>query len=142
MDLRGRSRRVGTAFAVALVAGSLFAAVVASQPVAAQSASVASVVPDRLFTDLVKLDRKLARLIHDERTKGLDVHQLRRRVDEIAGAKLAMVDQFFDQQVYGVKFSEVFTQLDSLDVDLQAAVSLEAFASPHHPFASPHEHIV
>src|SRR5437764_347201 len=128
--------------ASALIAGLLFAALVASQPVAAQSAHTASVVPGGLFTDLVKLDRKLAKLIHQERTKGLDVFELRRRVDEIAGAKLAMVDQFFDQQIYGVKLSEVFTQLDALDVDLQHVVSLEAFASQHHVFSSPHKNIV
>src|SRR5437588_743987 len=105
MDLgrpwRGRRRRVSVACAVALTAGVLLANLVASQPVAAQGAHLASVVPDGLFTDLVKLDRKLARLIHDERTKGLDVFELVRRVDVITRAKQAMVDQFFTQPVYG-----------------------------------------
>src|SRR5437763_1442221 len=83
-----------------------------------QSLAAASVVPEGLFTDLVKLDRKLARLIHEERTKGLDVHELARRVERIDHAKQAMVDQFFDQPVYGVKYSEVFSELDCLDRDL------------------------
>lgn len=137
-----RRRRLSAAFVMALIARALLAALVASQPANAQSAHSASVVPDGLFTDLVKLDRQLARLIHDERTKGLDVFELRRRVDEIAGAKLAMVDQFFAQPVYGVRFNEVFRKLDCLDVDLQHVVSLEAFASQRHVFSSPHENIV
>lgn len=73
----------------------------------------------------MKLDRKLAKLIHDERTKGLDTIQLRRRVDVIARAKLNMVDQFFAQLVYGVKFSEVFSQFDCLDITLENAVHIE-----------------
>src|SRR5947209_4110922 len=112
-----RRRRLAAAFATAVTAG-LFAAVVASQPVSAQTARAASFVPDGVFTDLVKLDRKLARLIHDERTKGLDVFELVRRVEVITRAKQAMVDQFFAQPVYGVKFSEVFRQLDCLDQHL------------------------
>jgi cell division protein FtsB len=136
-----RRRRARSAFTVPLIAASLLAALVAAQPVAAHSARVASVVPDGLFTDLVQLDRKLAKLIHDERTKGLDVHQLRQRVDLIARAKLGMVDQFFDQPVYGVRFNEVFRQLDCLDVSLENAVHIEE-GSAQHPFAGPNERIV
>src|SRR5437868_1310801 len=115
---RRRRRRVSAAFAVALIAGPLIAVLVVGQPASAQSARAASVVPNGLFADLVKLDRKLAKLIHEERTKGLDVVELARRVEVITRAKQAMVDQFFDQPVYGVKFSEVFRQLDCLDGDL------------------------
>ena len=76
------------------------------------------VVPDALFTDLVHIDRKLARLIHDER-EGLPFGQTTSRVHQIHRAKLRMVDQFFGQEVYGVKFSEVFDKLDCLDVLLE-----------------------
>src|SRR2546423_783972 len=103
-----RIRRLATAFATGLLAAAVLAGLVFSHPVVEGPARAASDVPEGLFTDLVQIDRKLAKLIHEERTKGLEPHQLRQRVDVIARAKLAMVDQFFDQQVYGVKFSEVF----------------------------------
>src|SRR5436305_583260 len=109
-----RIRRLATAFATGLLAAAVLAGLVLCQPVAGQPARGASVVPEGLLTELVKLDRKLAKLIHEERTKGLDVFELHRRVERINHAKQAMVDQFFDEPVYGVKFSEVFTQLDCL----------------------------
>ncbi|MHB8692577.1 MAG: hypothetical protein ACYDHH_15170 [Solirubrobacteraceae bacterium] len=43
------------------------------------------------------------------------------RKNAIEDAKLAMVDEFFSQLVYGVKFSEVFRQLDCLDANLAGA---------------------
>src|SRR5437764_1002351 len=117
-------RRFATAFATGVLAAAVLAGLVLSQPGAGQTARAASVVPEGLLTDLVKLDRKLAKLIHEERTKGLDVFELHRRVERITHAKQAMVDQFFDQPVYGVKYSEVFNQLDCLDRNLELGYGL------------------
>ena len=98
----------------------------ASSATAAGSTGVTADVPPGLLIDLVQLDRKLARLIASERAKGgLDRDELISRVKEIESAKLAMVDQFFGQPVYGVKFSEVFRQLDCLDQQLKLGSGIQ-----------------
>jgi hypothetical protein len=88
-------------------------------------------VPAALLTDLADIDTSLTKLIHDERSKGIDAMDLVRRVRQIdQRSKLPMVDEFFGQPIYGVKFSEVFRKLDGLDSQLNLGLG-EAIANGH-----------
>src|SRR5262249_52782891 len=80
------------------------------------------------------LDRNLAKLISDERRgSGIGIGgpgDLVDRVKEIEREKRALVVQFFNEAVYGVKFSEVFNKLDCLDSWLEFG---EGLAFNHNP---------
>ncbi len=95
-------------------------ALLGSRPASGHTVRGASVVPPGLFTSLVKIDRKLAKLI-DAVPKELP-GPLIRQMTAIANDKRTMVDQYFADVTYGVKFSEVFRALDCLDRQLGTAV--------------------
>ena len=87
--------------------------------VGGQPQARADTVPEGLFADLTFLNKKLGDLIRDERKgDGLDYPDLVPRVTEIQKAKQEMVDEFFTTEIYGVKFSEIFKQLDCIDSKL------------------------
>jgi hypothetical protein len=79
----------------------------------------ADVVPPAVFDDLKHIDKLLAKLIGDVRSGSLESGaQTIDRIAEIERAKREMVSAFFEQPIYGLKFSEVFFGLDCLDRDL------------------------
>src|SRR5579859_2836474 len=125
------SRRTSVVLGVLAAVGALAIAAVASggaDPGTASSSWLTrrASVPSGLLKDLIRLDQGLTQLIREERRgDGLSHDELLRRVTEIKKAKLAMVDRFFGEPVYGVKFSELFRRLDSLDVLLTAATFIE-----------------
>jgi hypothetical protein len=114
-------RRLGAAFAAAVTAGGLVAAVVASQPLAAQSLAHAATTPSALFGAFVKLDRKLTRAI-DEAKNGASVELL---IHKIRDGKLAIVDGAMTAPIDGVKGSEWFRALDCVDLALNDATHEE-----------------
>jgi hypothetical protein len=115
---QGRNRRRLVVLAlITLVSVPAVGMLAGAQSVADQPARTASVVPGGLFTDLVRLDRTLARLIDRVRTDGFQPEDVT-AIKGIQTEKLNMVDRFFGQTVYGVKFSEVFDQLDLVDGNL------------------------
>src|SRR5579862_3647753 len=120
---RGRRHRVVAVALALLLFGAAGRLVAAARSASGAPARAASVVPDGLFSDLVGLDRKLTKLIDRVRKDGFQVSDIH-AIKEIKDEKLRMVDQFFGQTVYGVKFSEVFTQLDALDSDLNFALGI------------------
>jgi hypothetical protein len=83
--------------------------------------------PAGLLADLKRLDQDLAAVLKQERNRadGLSPAELLRYVREIGKAKLEMVNGFFGQSVYGVKFSEVFRRLDSIDLLLWYSYGLD-----------------
>lgn len=104
-------RLAAIGLAVGLVTGMLVITSGATQTSARVESRAA--IPDGLFTDLVKIDRKLAKLI-DAVPNELP-GPLIRRMNEIANDKREMVNQYFGDSTYGVKFSVVFHELDCLD---------------------------
>jgi len=73
------------------VLGVLVGVLIGSQPIAGHSAGIASLVPDGLFTDLVKIDRRLSKLIDGLQKDGWQRDDLF-AVRAIEDAKLRMVD--------------------------------------------------
>lgn len=78
--------------------------------------------PKEVLAALTTLDQMLSRLIEDERTKHPDASHLLSRVIDIGHTKLEFVREFFDQPMYGVRFYEVFSELDRVDTQLQTGV--------------------
>jgi hypothetical protein len=113
-------------------AGTLVALAVSSRPVAGQTDHAAATVPDALFADLAHVDRLLAKVIHDVKDGSLvDGAHTIDRIAQIEKAKREMVTAFFDQPVYGLKFSEVFFKLDCLDQYLARARDVIVAARGH-----------
>jgi hypothetical protein len=80
-------------------------------------------VPQGLEDALFNLDSSLESLISDEKSQSVG-EELGRRIKEIAEAKSALVTQFFTQDIYGVKASEVILKLDGVDSSLALALGL------------------
>src|SRR5438094_427558 len=103
----------------ALAAGTLLALSVSTGSVAGQTAHAAETVRQGLLAELKHIDKRLSKLINDLRSGSLDTGgQTIDRIAEIEKAKREMVSAFFEQPVYGLKFSFVFLQLDCLDGSL------------------------
>jgi len=94
--------------------------------------------PAGLTKDLATLDRQLAKLISDytngktgsngRPSSDLAAHtDFTDRVKEISADKQAMVNQYFGQSIYGVKFSETFKELDCLDSRLYLALGQDGW---------------
>jgi hypothetical protein len=113
---RGWAVRLAAILAVVGFAAGVLAITSGAPQTSAQAEAQA---PDGLFTSLVKIDRKLAKLIHavPDELPG----PLIRRMTEISNDKREMIDQYFDNSTYGVKFSEVFRALDCLDFEIGIA---------------------
>jgi hypothetical protein len=84
---------------------------------AGENARAASSVPDGLFTAFVKIDRRLTKMIDGVEAHCVDLGLLE-EMNKVEDAKLRMVDEFFDQPVYGVKFSDVFRRLNCIDNEI------------------------
>src|SRR5438552_1012389 len=78
---------------------------------------------ESIFADFDHLDGQLTKAI-DEASKGGSVDA---RIDNIARAKLAIIDGEFSQPVDGVKGSEWFRNLDCVDMTLGRAKQIEDF---------------
>jgi len=128
---RHRRRVLTAACASCLAIGVLIGELVGTQSVAGKPEGPTAHIADvqMLFGALVKLDRKLAKLIDHVRTDGVGGQGP--EVGRIRTDKLRMVDQFFDQPVYGVKFNEVFRELDCLDTGLSAYRAIVAVSGGH-----------
>lgn len=114
---QSRRRRLTAACASCLAIGVLIGGLVGSQSVAGKSGGPTAHTADvqMLFGALVKLDRKLTNVIDDVEAHGWGGRGQGNLVQQIVDAKARMIDQYFGQSVYGIKFSEVVHKLDCVD---------------------------
>ena len=82
----------------------------------------AETVPANFLIDLKDIDGLLTKLVHDLHSGKLDSPDVITRIARIENAKRAMIREFLQQPIYGLKASGVFLNLDCLDSNLHKGI--------------------
>ncbi|MHB8513177.1 MAG: hypothetical protein ACYDCC_13495 [Actinomycetota bacterium] len=104
---------------VTLFVGALLCGLIGSAPTAPMGFHRTAAPPQGLLNDLSSMDSQLTSLI--AALPSLSAGQLGTRVSEIRNLKLGMMDRFYNQEIYGVKYSVVFRKLDDIDMRCEQA---------------------
>ena len=126
---------IGVGAACLFLMGSLVGGLASGEPGANRSlAHAAAGAPAALFADLKHIDKLLSKLTGELPNGKLDRSQVIDRIAAIEKAKREMVSSFFEQPVYGLKFSQVFFALDCVDSRLERVVGIEVAGrnNPNH----------